>query len=185
MKTKKGITRILAFMLALLMVISTVEMTAFTSFAAERDEFETSEEVSEEISEEVSYSEMFPGLATMSVISEANLAQGTEMKNNIKFITELQEGIDCVPNEVMVTVESEELALEYAKAFNGTLKLFDENFAVIELNANRDLPHASVAQAVMASVDSESMLPVGWPNYYRYTFDEPADENFEFRVAKD
>ena len=54
MKTKKGITRILAFMLALLMVISTVEMTAFTSFAAERDEFETSEEVSEELTEDVS-----------------------------------------------------------------------------------------------------------------------------------
>ena len=61
MKTKKTLTRILSFLLVIMMVFSTIEMTSFISFAeggeevvSEENLTETSEESSENLSEEVS-----------------------------------------------------------------------------------------------------------------------------------
>lgn len=54
MKSKRGMTRIFAFLLAIMMIISTVDLTSFTSYATEDNEQVITEEMSDEISEEVS-----------------------------------------------------------------------------------------------------------------------------------
>ena len=137
---------------------------------------ETSEEVSEEVIEELhTYADMFPGLADISLIEADNKSQRTELLNNVMDLGNQVAGADYVENEILVTVYSEELALEYAEAFGGSLKLFDENFAVITLNANPELAKATVMDAVMASADPVNNLPVVWPNGFYY-FDEFEEE---------
>ena len=141
---------------------------------------ENGEETTEEINEESSAKqEWFPGLSSAALIEEDNYRQKATVLECMDEVQELEEGKDCVANEIMVSVDSEERALEYAKAFNGTLKKFDTNYAVITLNADPDYEQISVKQAVMASAKDEYILPAAWPNYYNQLCKEPVAEYVE------
>ncbi len=125
---------------------------------------ESSEEASEESTEEAAEVKMFPGVAegvTLGVNDEANRE---DLLANMENAGDFAEGVDCVENEILVMVDSEDLAEEYAAAFNGTVKQYIEGVAVITLNADATLPVASVRDAVMASADPANNLPVAWPN---------------------
>lgn len=78
------------------------------------------------------------------------------------------EGRDYVPNVIVVAAETEEEAEKIAELYSGRLVRFLEFCAVIELNADTTKEHATVAQAVQASMAMDTPLPAAWPDYYRY-----------------
>ena len=118
------------------------------------------------------YAEMFPGLDDSYVFSAEETESKEEVRENVDKSDGLREGIDYVEGQILVSAENLNDAKEYADAFNGELESFEYNLAVIDLNADRSLPEASVMDAVIASSDDESMLPAAWPNYYRYLYDD-------------
>ncbi len=83
----------------------------------------------------------------------------------------LTEGVDYVEDEVICFAESEEHALEIARAYGGELKDYDLGVAVISL-ADTDL---SVAEAYAFSVNSDTNIPAVQPNYI-YHLSEPIDQ---------
>lgn len=168
------------------------EVSEDSEETSEEADEKASEELSEDVSEEkreesseegneekISKQEWFPGLSSAALIEEDNYRQKATVLECMDEVQELEEGKDCVANEIMVSVDSEELALEYAKAFNGTLKKFDTNYAVITLNADSQYQEISVKQAVIASAGDEYILPAAWPNYYNRLCDEPVVEYVE------
>lgn len=168
------------------------EVSEDSEETSEEADQKASEELSEDVSEEkmeesseegneekILKQEWFPGLSSAALIEEDNYRQKATVLECMDEVQELEEGKDCVANEIMVSVDSEELALEYAKAFNGTLKKFDTNYAVITLNADSQYQEISVKQAVIASAGDEYILPAAWPNYYNRLCDEPVVEYVE------
>lgn len=120
--------------------------------------------------------QMFPGLAAEYTLSKADISDKAILED---YSAEWGGGVDgetYVSNEIMVEAESEEEALAYAEAFNGSLKDFFLGTAVITLNADDTLPEATVYDAVCASAQTGSRLPAAWPNYYRYIDDAPVEE---------
>lgn len=72
-----------------------------------------------------------------------------------------------VLGEVVYLAETEEEAVQVAKAFGGELKSYSYGVTVIGLPAK-----ATVARAVAAAAEPEIKLPAVWPNYYNYLYGE-------------
>lgn len=85
------------------------------------------------------------------------------------------EGKDYVPNVIIVDADSEEEAEVVAELYSGRLISFMEFCALIELNADSSKEHATVSQAVQASMSMKTPLPAAWPDYYRYSHDYEDD----------
>ncbi len=110
---------------------------------------------------------MFPGLSEGVTLGEEDAVRREDLNANIEK-TGFEEGVDCIANEILVMADTEALAQEYAAAYNGTLTKYTYGVAVIALNANEELPVASVEDAVKASADPANNLPVAWPNTICY-----------------
>ncbi|MCQ2517494.1 MAG: S8 family serine peptidase [Lachnospiraceae bacterium] len=131
------------------------------------------EDVEEEITEEesVSYCEMFAGYGNKALLPEDNAEEIKETKDHMESIG-FSEGGSCVENEIIVDAEDAEIAEEYAAAFSGELvEWIDGGFALISLNADPSMAKATVADAVLASLEPDSGLPVASPNTYYYLTD--------------
>ena len=141
MKTKKTLTRILSFLLVIMMLFSTIEMTSFISFAEEGEEVvseenltETSEESSENLSEEVS--EETSADTTEEVSEEASEEMteeaGKEASEDVSEDTseDVSEEISKDAEEDFSEVnpqEAEEEEEEYGFCEEGTLYLFSSD----------------------------------------------------------
>ncbi len=139
---------------------------------------DASDDVNDELQQTVAASELFPGLASADLLQADNEEQRLALIENGNDFGSYVEGVDYVANEIMVTVYSQEDAEAYAKAFNGTVRVFDTNFAVITLNADPAYPTATAMDAVMASMDAANNLPVAWLNGYYYFYGDvvPVEE---------
>ncbi len=127
MKTKRVMTRILAFLLVIMMVFSTVEMTSFTSVAAEGEEVasdEISDEASEETSEVVSddTSEEESEDVTEEVSEEVS-EEITEEAENETSEDEPEETSEELSEEVLLEEEPENEE-DYGMYDEGSLHLF-------------------------------------------------------------
>lgn len=101
-------------------------------------------------------------------LSAKELANKAQMSQYSNQFANSVEGRDYVPNVIMVAAETEEEAEKIAELYSGRLVRFLEFCAVIELNADTTKEHATVAQAVQASMAMDTPLPAAWPDYYRY-----------------
>lgn len=124
---------------------------------------------SETILEEVDKENMpFPGLPDGYRLTAAQKADKIELSAYVGEITELEEAVDYVENEIMVEAATREEAEEYARAFGGTLIDYFSNVALIMLEDKPGTGAVSVVKAVAASAQADTLLPAAWPNYYRY-----------------
>ena len=115
------------------------------------------------------------------ILSLEEQEEKIELKEHLEEILSLEEGLDYVPNEIIVEAQDEEQAEAYANAFGGRVKRFipgKESFAVILLESVRGATEEDpVEAAVMACLSQENYLPPVWPNYYYYLLGEESHEN--------
>lgn len=123
---------------------------------------------------DVEAAKMFPGVAEGVTLGANDEARRASLNSNMDKIGDFAEGTDCVENEILVYAETEEIAAEYAAAYNGKVEKFYDGLATITLNADETLPKATVRDAVMASAKAENNLPVAWPNTIYYVM--PVEE---------
>lgn len=126
----------------------------------------------------------FPG-AKEKVLSEEEKEDKNIVREYLPQILSMEEGVDYVPDEIIVSAKDEEEAELYASAFGGEVKSYidgEEDFAVILLENNdgkemwgnsevregeqKAVEESAVFDAVIASADEDTNLPAAWPNYY-------------------
>lgn len=107
---------------------------------------------------------MFPGVAEGVTLGVNDEARRASLNANMDKAGDFAEGVDCVENQILIYAETEEIASEYAAAYNGKVEKYYDGLATISLNADETLPKATVRDAVMASAKAENNLPVAWPN---------------------
>lgn len=90
------------------------------------------------------------------------------LRQSLAEDNQILEGINCVENEVVVSVSDREQAKVYATTIGGYVKKYEDGFAVIELSSDSGEGFTSVKEAVISSAEDESFLPPLWPNYYYY-----------------
>jgi len=125
----------------------------------------TDEGAAEEGTAEEVVDAVFPGLSYSARLSDEQMSEKTLLADYSDELAAGLEGVDYVKDQIMVKAESEELAGEYAAAYNGTLLHYEYGLALIELNADDSMETASVADAVSLSSDASISLPAAWPNY--------------------
>ncbi len=113
---------------------------------------------------DVEEDKMFPGVAEGVTLGVNDEARRASLNSNMDKAGDFAEGVDCVENQILVYAETEEIASEYAVAYNGKVEKYYDGLATITLNADETLPKATVKDAVMASAKAENNLPVAWPN---------------------
>lgn len=115
--------------------------------------------------------EMFPGMAQSYQFDAEEIAGKAEV---YEYAGDWQNCANdsYVPNELIFLADSEEEALEYAKAYNATLTEYSYGVAVINLNASDAYAEATVMDAMEAAANPDSNLPAVWPNYYQYLDEE-------------
>ena len=109
---------------------------------------------------------VFPGLGDKYTFSAEEMKNKSSLRRYANQISSMDEGKDYVPGEILVSVDSEEEALNYAKAFGGTLKRYFTGVAVITLGTDEENRAVTVMEAIVAAADSDTKLPAAWPNYY-------------------
>lgn len=139
MKTKRTMTRILSFLLVIMMMFSTIEMTSFTSFADEGEEVvsdeisdETTEEISEAVFEETSEENSEDATEEVSEEVSEEITEETEKEASEDKPEETSEELSEEVSEVVGEVLSEEVLLEeepeeeeyYGSMYDGSLHLF-------------------------------------------------------------
>ncbi|MCR4650131.1 MAG: S8 family serine peptidase [Lachnospiraceae bacterium] len=150
------------------------------AYATEAEtETETETEAVSEVDEVSEYADMFEGMngEAKLVLSSSDKA---DKKTLVKYKDTLsleRSGIDYIENEIIVSIDNESQAYEYAKMYSGAVKDIQENYALIELNADPTKNKATVKDAVAASMLENSVLPAAWPNNIRRTFAEPFSFN--------
>lgn len=90
--------------------------------------------------EEAEGTNVFPGLEE-DYLSEEELEDKSLVKEYLSQILSMEEGVDYVPDEIIVSAKDEEEAILYAKAFGGQVKDYiggEESFVVITLNREED-----------------------------------------------
>lgn len=139
-------------------------------------------EIEEGLSDEPEYEEpveedaLFTGLSTTYVMSAEMLQQKAKLQQNIEDALIGEEGESYMSNQILVFADSEEEAEIYAEAFDGKLLELVYGLAVIELNQDDEDNWITVAQAVRASADANSLLPAASPNfiYKPMDYNDPA-----------
>lgn len=150
-----------------------------TTGNSEQDLIETQDV---EIAVDESAQMMFPGLPDEYSINEADDSK-EELKDHLDDMADMAEGVDYVEGQILVDADSLKAAEDYADAFNGSLESYEHELAVINLNEDKELPEATVMDAVTASLSEDIMLPAAWPNYYRYLYEEEIAEPAENAVS--
>ena len=126
------------------------------------------EKVSESVSVNLVEEQVLGTISANSfILSEEERQQKEELEEHLPAIGLLEEGKDFVKGEILVMAENEEKAIEYAKAFGGTLQDYFAPIALIELPQLEE-GGLTVQEVVLASAREEINLPAAWPNYYRY-----------------
>lgn len=156
----------------------TEEESADSELTDSEEESEEELEIVEEIEEETDIAEvaekMFPGVTTKNLtITASDRNTMVVLKQHASEWSGLIEGVDCAPSEITYEADSWEDAEEIAAAYNATLVDCQYGWALATLNADPSYAVATVEDAVKASVEFENILTPVWPNYYRYTYDEP------------
>lgn len=100
---------------------------------------------------------------------KAELSQNREV---FEEFTQLTEGVDYVPNEVICVTESREHAEEIAAAYSGELTSYEYGVAVINL-ANSEV---DITTAYSLAFDKDLNLPAVEPNFV-YNLVEPIEED--------
>lgn len=141
------------------------------------------EELSEEETKDAESEEdsMFPGAYTLKSLSAYEKSDIESLKSHVHEMDGLTPGVDYAENMISVRVDSEEEAVEIAKAYNGTLKNYSDfvHFAYIELNADDKYDKATVSDAVFMSMDDQNNLPAAWPMYFYHLCDESYEETVD------
>lgn len=109
---------------------------------------------------------VFPGLGDEYTFSASEMKSKNSLHRYANKISGMKEGKDYVAGEILVSADSEEEAMNYAKAFGGTLKRYFTGVAVITLGTDEEDRAVTVREAVAASADPDIKLPAAWPNYY-------------------
>ena len=133
MKTKRTMTRILSFLLVIMMLFSTIEMTSFTSFAEEGEEVvseenltETSEESSENLSEEVNEETSADITEEVSEEASEEMTEEAGKEASEDVYEDTSEDVEEDFSEVNLQ-EAEEEEEEYGFCDEGTLYLFSSD----------------------------------------------------------
>mgnify|MGYP003300383056 CR=1 FL=1 len=111
---------------------------------------------------------LFPGLEKGYVLSSDEMRKKRILRGHVNDVESMEEGKDYVAGEIIVDADSEEIALQYAQAFGGTLKDYMPGAALITLGVDKEGRQVTVAQAMSASASEDIKLPAAWPNYYYY-----------------
>ena len=151
--------------------LSEDEIIADYDMVVSANEAESNEEA-----EETSSEGYFACLDSVRDLSAAELADKLSLVEHASEWENAVADVDYAPNEIIVEADTLEKAEEYARAFNGSLKNYAYQVALIELNGVEGAPEASVLDAVSASAKEDVALPAAWPNYYIELYDVEDEE---------
>lgn len=110
--------------------------------------------------------ELFPGLPEDFKMTASMLDKKRALTDTLNGLDDMIEGREYKEQEVFFSCDTREEAELYAAAYNATLKSYFDGIGVLLLPED-----VTVASAVKAAANVESMLPPVSPNYYRYAMD--------------
>ena len=189
MKTKKTMTRVLAFLLVVMMFFSTVEMTSFTSLAAEGEDATVSEEdLTEEISEENAdeISEEASEEASEEISEEASEEASEEISEEVS--EEASEEISEEVSEEASEEISEEVSEETSEEISEEVIVEFPEKALGEVLLGAENEYGSYSEPYIY-LECEDMQTEDIPEYVEraisyWNIEEPSYENVSIRMPQ-